>query len=106
MFLPSFLAKSLGFVLTFVLSFLVVRTFKKWLTAFIESRLKQAEQSTWGAMIGFLTNFAMGSAAIIAACLSDTGLLHDTVTNESFLGKTFAILLKMVNIFYSSLTLS
>ena len=102
LFLPNFLAKSLGFVLTFILSFLFVRAFKKWLTEFIESRLKQAEQSKWGAVIGFGSNFTMGSAGIIAACLSDTGLLHRVISNESFVGRTFTIVLKTADLFLES----
>ena len=60
MFLSNFLANSLGFVFAFILSFIIIRKFKRKLTIWIDTKLEEAEQSKWGAMVGFLDKFCNG----------------------------------------------
>ena len=94
-FLSNFLADTLGFVLGFLLAFITVRKFKKHLTIWIEHKLEQTEQSRWGAIIGFWTNFFLGSSLMVAACISEEGPIYNVISKDSILAKACIILINV-----------
>ena len=98
-FFSNFLADSLGFVLGFILAFVLIRKFKKHLISWIEQKIGRAEQSKWGAIVGFLTNFFMGSSVIVTTCISEGGAIYDMVSKQSTLARTFISIIKMYKTF-------
>lgn len=98
----SFLADSLGFILGFILAFVLIRKFKKHLITWIENKIGQVEQSKWGAIVGFCTNFFMGSSVIVTTCISDEGPLYGMVSKQSEFARTCIGIIEMYKTFFGS----
>lgn len=99
LFLSNFLADTLGFIFGFLLAFIIVRKFKRHLTNWIEHKLEQAEQSKWGAIIGFWTNFFLGSSLMVTACISGEGPIYNFISKDSFLAKACITLIGVFQLF-------